>query len=82
MTMMKISDPFMFGHCVKAYFKDVFATYNDIFYRLGVALHKGLRDVYKVSALSEEEKTAISLRATHSPSRNMMQCSCQLLSVS
>ena len=81
-TMMKISDPFMFGHCVKAYFKDVFAKYNDIFYRLGVALHKGLRDVYKVSALSEEEKTAISLRATPSPSRNMLQCSWQLASLS
>jgi len=30
-TMMKVSDPIIFGHCVKTYFKDVFAKYNDVF---------------------------------------------------
>ena len=28
-TMMKVSDPIIFGHCVRVYFKDVFAKYKD-----------------------------------------------------
>merc|ERR550532_1805176 len=35
-TMMKISDPIMFGHCVKVYFKDVFSKYQETFEKLGV----------------------------------------------
>ena len=45
-TMMKISEPIMFGHCVKVYCKEVFfAKYNDIIHRLGVDPNNGLRDV-------------------------------------
>merc|ERR1712190_434536 len=59
-TMMKISDPIMFGHCVKAYFKDVFAKYADTFAKLGVDANNGLGDVYKkIASLPEEEKKAI-----------------------
>merc|ERR1719254_199715 len=35
-TMMKVSDPIMFGHCVKAYFKDVFEKHQETFASLGV----------------------------------------------
>jgi len=46
-TMMKVSDPIMFGHCVKVYFKDVFAKYEAQFAALGVNANNGLGDVYK-----------------------------------
>eukprot|EP00930_Biecheleria_cincta_P052736 TRINITY_DN37_c1_g1_i6.p1 TRINITY_DN37_c1_g1~~TRINITY_DN37_c1_g1_i6.p1 ORF type:complete len:743 (+),score=195.67 TRINITY_DN37_c1_g1_i6:71-2230(+) len=68
-TMMKISDPIMFGHCVKAYFKDVFAKYADTFARLGVNANNGLGDVYKkIESLPEAERQAIEadLQATYS----------------
>jgi isocitrate dehydrogenase len=59
-TMMKISDPIMFGYCVKVYFKDVFAKYKDTFDKLGVDTNNGLGDVYKkIAKLPEAEKKAI-----------------------
>merc|ERR1719401_2191202 len=59
-TMMKVSDPIMFGHCVKVYFKDVFAKYADTFAKLGVDANNGLGDVYKkIAALPEAERKAI-----------------------
>jgi isocitrate dehydrogenase len=58
--MMKVSDPIMFGHCVKVYFKDVFAKYKDTFAKLGVDANNGLGDVYKkIASLPEAEKKAI-----------------------
>jgi len=41
-TMMKVSDPIIFGHAVKAYFKDVFQTYGDVFKEIGVNVNSGL----------------------------------------
>jgi isocitrate dehydrogenase len=59
-TMMKISDPIMFGHCVKVFFKDVFAKYKETFAKLGVDANNGLGDLYKkIGALPEAEKKAI-----------------------
>ena len=59
-TMMKISDPIMFGHCVKAYFKDVFSKHAQTFEKLGVNANNGLGDVYKkIAGLPEAEKAAI-----------------------
>jgi len=59
-TMMKISDPIMFGYCVKVYFKDVFAKYKETFAKLGVDANNGLGDVYKkIAALPEDERKAI-----------------------
>ena len=45
-TMMKISDPIMFGHVVKVYYKDVFAKHADLFKELKVNPNNGLGDVY------------------------------------
>jgi len=45
-TMMKISDPIIFGHCVKVYFKDVFAKHGALFKELGINVNNGLGDVY------------------------------------
>lgn len=59
-TMMKVSDPIMFGHCVKVFFKDVFAKYKDTFAKLGVNANNGLGDVYKkIASLPDAEKAAI-----------------------
>jgi len=46
-TMMKVSDPIMFGHAVKVFFKDVFAKYADEFAKIGVNANLGLGDLYK-----------------------------------
>lgn len=45
-TMMKVSDPIIFGHCVKVYYKDVFQKYDAVFKELGVNANNGLGDVY------------------------------------
>jgi len=45
-TMMKVSDPIMFGHMVKVYYKEVFAKHGDLFKQLGVNPNNGLGDVY------------------------------------
>merc|ERR1719324_1213218 len=59
-TMMKVSDPIMFGHCVKVYFKDVFAKHKDTFASLGVDANNGLGDVYKkIASLPEPARRAI-----------------------
>lgn len=59
-TMMKVSDPIMFGHCVKVYFKDVFAKHADTFAKIGVDANNGLGDVYKkLGSLPEAERKAI-----------------------
>jgi len=73
-TMMKVSDPIMFGHCVKAYFKDVFAKYADTFAKLGVNANNGLGDVYKkIASLPEAERAAIEadLMATYTKQAKM-----------
>lgn len=45
-TMMKVSDPIMFGAIVEVYFADVFAKYADLFKELNVDTRNGLGDVY------------------------------------
>jgi len=45
-TMMKVSDPIIFGHCVKVFFKDVFAKHGDLFAELKVNVNNGLGDIY------------------------------------
>jgi len=46
-TMMKVSDPIIFGHCVKVYFKDVFAKHGALFDSLNVNVNNGLGDLYE-----------------------------------
>jgi len=59
-TMMKVSDPIIFGHCVKRYYADVFAKHADTFARLGVNANNGIGDVSaKIQSLPEAEKAAI-----------------------
>jgi isocitrate dehydrogenase len=59
-TMMKVSDPIIFGHAVKTYFADVFAKYGDTFDRIGVNPNDGLADVLtRVGGLPDAERSAI-----------------------
>ena len=59
-TMMKVSDPIMFGHAVTVYYRDVFAKHADVFAELGVDASNGLGDVYcKISALPDHLKKEI-----------------------
>ncbi len=45
-TMMKVSDPIIFGAIVEVFFKDVFAKYTDLFKKLNIDTRNGLGDVY------------------------------------
>ena len=59
-TMMKVSDPIIFGHGVKAYFKDVFAKHGGTFDELGVDVNNGLGDLLsKIENLPEDQKATI-----------------------
>ncbi|GAD79319.1 NADP-dependent isocitrate dehydrogenase [Vibrio ezurae] len=59
-TMMKVSDPVIFGHAVKVYYKDVFAKHGALFDELGVDVNNGLGDVYaKIESLPEAQKAEI-----------------------
>ncbi|PMG06594.1 isocitrate dehydrogenase (NADP(+)) [Vibrio breoganii] len=59
-TMMKVSDPVIFGHAVKVYYKDVFEKYGSLFEELGVDVNNGLGDVYaKIESLPEAQKQEI-----------------------
>ena len=59
-TMMKVSDPIMFGHCVQVFFKDVFEKHGETFKTLGVNVNNGLGDVYaKIAGLPAAQKRQI-----------------------
>ena len=59
-TMMKVSDPIMFGACVEVFFADVFNTYSTEFSELGVDVRNGLGDVYaKIATLSKDKRNEI-----------------------
>ncbi|MEL7086561.1 MAG: NADP-dependent isocitrate dehydrogenase [Cyanobacteria bacterium J06597_1] len=67
-TMMKVSDPILFGHAVTIYFKDVFEKYAATFADLGVNPNNGLGDVYaKIQSLTEAQRAEIEadLQATY-----------------
>eukprot|EP00986_Skeletonema_menzelii_P002972 scaffold862_cov142-Skeletonema_menzelii.AAC.3 len=46
-TMMKISDPILFGHCVKVFFKDVFEKHGDLLNEIGANPNNGLGAIYE-----------------------------------
>ena len=59
-TMMKVSDPIMFGHAVTVYYDDVFAKHATLFDELGVDANNGIGDVYtKIAALSDEQREEV-----------------------
>ncbi|KUO25642.1 NADP-dependent isocitrate dehydrogenase [Vibrio cholerae] len=59
-TMMKVSDPVIFGHAVRVYYKAVFDKYGQLFDQLGVDVNNGLGDVYaKIQSLPEAQRAEI-----------------------
>ena len=59
-TMMKVSDPIIFGHAVSVYYKDVFEKHAATFEKLGVDTRNGLGDVYaKIAELPDDQRKQI-----------------------
>ena len=59
-TMMKVSDPIIFGHAVNVYFQEVFKKHATVFKQLGVDSRNGLGDVYaKIADLPEDQRSEI-----------------------
>ena len=59
-TMMKVSDPIIFGHAVRIFFKDLFAKHGDTFEKIGVDVNNGFGNLLaKLEQLSATEKETI-----------------------
>ncbi|MCW8931453.1 MAG: NADP-dependent isocitrate dehydrogenase [Gammaproteobacteria bacterium] len=59
-TMMKVSDPILFGHIVSVYFESVFTKHSTAFKELGINANNGLGDLYtKIQTLSEDQQNQI-----------------------
>jgi isocitrate dehydrogenase len=59
-TMMKVSDPIIFGHAMKVFFKTVFTKYNSVLEELGVSANDGLENLLdKLEELPSEQRKAI-----------------------
>ena len=67
-TMMKVSHPIVFGHCVKIFYKDAFAKHGKLFDELGVNVNNGMGNLYeKVATLptAQREEVLKDLHACH-----------------
>jgi isocitrate dehydrogenase len=63
-TMMKVSDPILFGAVVRVFFRDVFAKYADLFKELGIDANNGLGDLYvRLAGHSKEAEVKADLDA-------------------
>jgi isocitrate dehydrogenase len=59
-TMMKVSDPIIFGHCVKVFYQSVFDKHAELIAQLGVDVKNGLGDLYaKIQSLPADKKAEI-----------------------
>ncbi|WP_223787564.1 NADP-dependent isocitrate dehydrogenase [Marinicella meishanensis] len=59
-TMMKVSDPIMFGHAVEVYYEDVFKKHGALFDDIGVEVNNGIGSVYnKIQALPAAKQAEI-----------------------
>ncbi len=67
-TMMKVSHPIVFGHCVRIFYKDAFAKHDKLFDELGVNVNNGMADLYgKITSLPQSKQDEIKrdLHACH-----------------
>jgi isocitrate dehydrogenase len=67
-TMMKVSHPIVFGHCVKIFYKDAFAKHHQLFEELGVNVNNGMANLYdKIATLPQSKQDEIKndLHACH-----------------
>ena len=59
-TMMKVSDPILFGHVVSVFFREVFEKHAETFAQLGISPNNGLGDLYaKIRSLPDEKRAEI-----------------------
>jgi isocitrate dehydrogenase len=59
-TMMKVSHPIVFGHCVKIFYKDAFEKHGALFKQLGVNVNNGMADLYgKIATLPQSQQDEI-----------------------
>jgi isocitrate dehydrogenase len=59
-TMMKVSHPIVFGHCVKIYYKEAFEKHGKLFDELGINVNNGMVDLYeKIKPLPESKRDEI-----------------------
>lgn len=59
-TMMKVSDPIMFGHCVRAYYRNALEKHADALERVGFDANNGIGDAYeKIQTLSDDQAATI-----------------------
>ena len=75
-TMMKVSHPIVFGHCVRIFYKDAFAKHGKLFDSLGVNVNNGMVDLYnkiatlpRVAARGDHAKTSTPATSTGRNSR-------------
>ncbi|GHT88752.1 isocitrate dehydrogenase, NADP-dependent [Betaproteobacteria bacterium] len=67
-TMMKVSHPIVFGHCVRIYYKEAFAKHARLFRELGINVNNGTADLYdKIETLPESQRDEVirDLHACH-----------------
>jgi isocitrate dehydrogenase len=67
-TMMKVSHPIVFGHCVRIYYKDAFAKHGKLLKELGINVNNGMVDLYdKIATLPESRRDEVvrDLHACH-----------------
>ncbi|MFM7019052.1 NADP-dependent isocitrate dehydrogenase [Flavobacterium sp.] len=68
-TMMKVSDPIIFGAAVDVFYKDVFIKYADLFKELGVDTKNGLGDVYaKIAGRPEQAEVEAAINKVYETS--------------
>lgn len=66
-TMMKVSDPIIFGAVVEVFYKDVFEKYATLFKELGIDTRNGLGDVYaKIAGHAQEAEVKAAIEAVYS----------------
>ncbi|MBX3684523.1 MAG: NADP-dependent isocitrate dehydrogenase [Rhodocyclaceae bacterium] len=59
-TMMKVSHPIVFGHCVKIYYREAFEKHGKLFEELGINVNNGMVDLYeKIKSLPESQHDEI-----------------------
>lgn len=65
-TMMKVSDPVIFGHALKVYFSEVFQSYGDVFETIGVNANDGLETIFdRIKELPENQRQEIENAIKH-----------------
>jgi isocitrate dehydrogenase len=59
-TMMKVSHPIVFGHCVRTFYKEAFEKHGELFDSLGVNVNNGMADLYnKIATLPDSQREEI-----------------------